>query len=49
VESPLSVDLLSGKYKDGATVLIDVDEEHNVLRFHTAQAVKKVKQPVPSV
>ncbi len=48
VESPLSVDLLSGKYKEGATVLIDVDEQNNTLRFHTAQAMKKVKQPVPT-
>ncbi len=48
VESPLSVDLLSGKYKEGATVLIDVDEQNNTLRFHAAQAVKKVKQPVPT-
>ena len=29
VESPLSVDLLGGKYKNGATVLVDVDEKKN--------------------
>jgi ATP-dependent Clp protease ATP-binding subunit ClpC len=45
VESPLSVDLLSGKYKDGATVLADVDEKKNQIIFHAGQAVKKAKQP----
>ncbi len=45
IESPLSVELLSGKYKDGATVLVDVDEKKNQIVFHTAQAVKKAKQP----
>src|SRR5512135_2443305 len=45
VESPLSVELLGGKYKDGATVLVDVDEKKNQIVFHTAQAVKKAKQP----
>jgi ATP-dependent Clp protease ATP-binding subunit ClpC len=45
VESPLSVELLGGKYKDGATVLVDVDEKKNKITFHTAQAVKKAKQP----
>jgi ATP-dependent Clp protease ATP-binding subunit ClpC len=45
VESPLSVDLLAGKYKDGATVLVDVDEKKNQIVFHTAQALKRTKQP----
>jgi ATP-dependent Clp protease ATP-binding subunit ClpC len=45
IESPLSVELLGGKYKDGATVLVDVDEKKNQIVFHTAQAVKKTKQP----
>jgi ATP-dependent Clp protease ATP-binding subunit ClpA len=45
VESPLSVELLGGKYKDGATVLVDVDEKNNKINFHTAQPVKKAKQP----
>jgi ATP-dependent Clp protease ATP-binding subunit ClpC len=45
VESPLSVELLGGQYKDGATVLVDVDEKKNQITFHTAQAVKKAKQP----
>jgi ATP-dependent Clp protease ATP-binding subunit ClpC len=47
VESPLSVELLGGKYKDGATVVVDVDEKTNQLAFHTAQAqpMKKAKQP----
>ncbi len=45
VESPLSVELLGGRYKDGATVLVDVDEKKNQIKFQTAQAVKKAKQP----
>ncbi|MFH1183420.1 MAG: AAA family ATPase [Chloroflexota bacterium] len=45
LESPLSVDLLSGKYKNGATVLVDVDEKKNQITFHAAEAVKKAKQP----
>ncbi|HEY5983910.1 MAG TPA: AAA family ATPase, partial [Anaerolineales bacterium] len=45
VESPLSVDLLAGKYKNGATVLVDVDEKKNQIVFHAAEAVKKAKQP----
>ena len=46
VESPLSVELLEGKYKDGATVLVDVDEEANKLVFQTGHPVAKSKQPV---
>ncbi|MGB8983822.1 MAG: AAA family ATPase [Anaerolineales bacterium] len=46
VESPLSLELLGGKFKDGASVLVDVDEEKNKIMFHTSQAVrKKSKQP----
>jgi ATP-dependent Clp protease ATP-binding subunit ClpC len=45
VESPLSVDLLAGKYKDGGSVLVDVDEKKNQLTFHAGQAVKRTKQP----
>ncbi|HET9911251.1 MAG TPA: AAA family ATPase [Anaerolineales bacterium] len=41
VESPLSLELLGGKFKDGATVQVDVDEEKNKITFHTSQAVKK--------
>ena len=46
VESPLSVELLGGKFKDGATVQVDVDEKENKLVFTTAHAVAKAKQPV---
>jgi ATP-dependent Clp protease ATP-binding subunit ClpC len=45
VESPLSVDLLGGKYKNGATVLVDVEEKQNKIIFHAGEAVKKAKQP----
>jgi len=43
VESPLSVELLGGKYKDGVVVTVDVDAEANKIVFHTAAAVKKSK------
>jgi ATP-dependent Clp protease ATP-binding subunit ClpC len=41
VESPLSVELLGGKFKDGATVAVDVDEEKNKIVFQTSEPVKK--------
>ena len=41
VESPLSVELLSGKFKDGATVQVDVDEKKNKIIFQTSEPVKK--------
>ena len=41
VESPLSVELLSGKFKDGATVQVDVDETNNKIVFQTSEPVKK--------
>ncbi len=44
VESPLSMELLSGKFKDGATVL--VDEKDSKIIFHTSQVVKKAKATV---
>ena len=34
VESPLSVSLLSGEFQEGATILVDVDEEESKLIFH---------------
>jgi len=45
VESPLSVDLLAGKYKNGATVLVEVDEKKNQLTFQPAEPVRKARQP----
>jgi ATP-dependent Clp protease ATP-binding subunit ClpC len=41
VESPLSVELLGGKFKDGATVQVDVDEEKNKIVFHKSEPIKK--------
>jgi hypothetical protein len=32
---------LSGKYKDGATVQVDVDEENNKIVFHKSEPIKK--------
>jgi len=46
VESPLSVELLGGKFKDGATVQVDVDSKKDKLVFTTAHAVSKAEQPV---
>ena len=48
VESPLSVELLAGKYKDGATVVLDVDPKKNQISFQSAQPLKKAKQPAPT-
>ena len=39
VESPLSVELLAGKFKDGAVVMID--EKDNKIVFHTSSTSKK--------
>jgi len=44
VESPLSVELLAGKFKDGAHVIVDVESDKIV--FKTSEAVKKSKQKV---
>ncbi|RJP50679.1 MAG: AAA family ATPase [Anaerolineaceae bacterium] len=47
VESPLSVELLGGKFKDGAVVMVDVDAKENKIIFHTATAAtKKTRQKV---
>ena len=46
LESPLSVELLSGKFKDGAIVQVDVDEKKNTLVFTSAQPISKAKLPV---
>jgi len=43
VESPLSVELLGGKYKDGVIVQVDVDAEANKIIFHTTAAARKSK------
>jgi ATP-dependent Clp protease ATP-binding subunit ClpC len=44
VESSLSVELLGGKFKEGATVIVDVEKEKIV--FHTEKPAKKSKQHV---
>ena len=43
VESPLSVELLGGKFKDGAEVVVDVDKQENKIVFSTSAPVKKKK------
>jgi ATP-dependent Clp protease ATP-binding subunit ClpC len=42
VESPLSISLLSGEFKSGDTVIVDVDEETNQLTF------SPVSEPIPA-
>jgi ATP-dependent Clp protease ATP-binding subunit ClpC len=45
VESPLSLELLGGNFKDGATVQVEVDEENKKIVFHKSEPVrKKTKQ-----
>jgi ATP-dependent Clp protease ATP-binding subunit ClpC len=46
VESPLSVELLSGKFKDGVIVQVDVDEKKNTLVFTPSQLVSNAKQTI---
>ena len=48
VESPLSVELLGGKFKDGAVVIVDVDAKENKIIFHNTAttATKKTRQKV---
>ena len=41
VESPLSMELLGGNFKDGATVQVNVDEEKNKIVFQLSEPVKK--------
>lgn len=43
VESPLSVELLAGKFKDGAEVVVDVDAQENKIVFSTSAPTKKKK------
>ncbi|MFN3492013.1 MAG: ATP-dependent Clp protease ATP-binding subunit, partial [Anaerolineales bacterium] len=43
VESPLSKELLSGKFKDGAEVVVDVDSKENKIIFQTSATTKKKK------
>ena len=49
VESPLSVELLGGKYKDGVVVQVDVDAEANKIIFHTTAAAKKSKSKLQKI
>ena len=41
MESPLSLELLGGNFKDGATVQVDVDEEDNKIIFQKSEPIKK--------
>jgi len=41
VESPLSMELLGNKFKDGAAVVVDVDEKKDKILFQTSEPVKK--------
>jgi ATP-dependent Clp protease ATP-binding subunit ClpC len=44
VESPLSMELLGGKFKDGGSVKVDVDEESNKIVFQISDPVKKKRK-----
>jgi ATP-dependent Clp protease ATP-binding subunit ClpC len=46
VESPLSVELLGGKFKDGVVVLVDVKDNKIVFKTEAAPVKKKSKQKV---
>jgi ATP-dependent Clp protease ATP-binding subunit ClpC len=43
VESPLSMELLGGKFKEGGAVQVDVNEENNKIVFKISEPVKKKK------
>ncbi|MBI2333142.1 MAG: hypothetical protein HYU84_13465, partial [Chloroflexi bacterium] len=43
VESPLSVELLGGKFKDGAEVVVDVDAKANKIIFSSSVPMRKKK------
>ncbi|MCB0118077.1 MAG: AAA family ATPase [Anaerolineales bacterium] len=43
VESPLSVELLAGKFKDGAEVVVDVDANENKIVFSSSAPSRKKK------
>ncbi len=49
VESPLSLELLAGKFKDGAAVRVDVDPEKNTLVFTASQAAAPKRQKKEAV
>ena len=44
VESPLSMELLEGKFKEGGNVQVDVDEEQDKIVFHISESVTKKKK-----
>jgi ATP-dependent Clp protease ATP-binding subunit ClpC len=46
VESPLSVELLAGKFKDGAVVMVDVKDNKIVFHAEASVSKKKAKQKV---
>ena len=46
VESPLSVELLGGKFKDGVVVLIDVEDNKIIFHTEAAPTKRKSKQKV---
>jgi ATP-dependent Clp protease ATP-binding subunit ClpC len=44
VESPLSVKLLEGEFKDGGNVQVDVDEKENKIVFEISETTAKKKK-----
>jgi ATP-dependent Clp protease ATP-binding subunit ClpC len=45
VESPLSVELLGGKFTSGGTVVVDVDPDTGKIIFQSGQSASRLKQP----
>ena len=48
VEDPLSDQVLSGEFGEGATILVDVDEDGGIILTHKKENRKKEKEPAPA-
>jgi len=44
VESPLSMKLLQGDFKDGGSILVDLDTEKNEIVFMEGEKIPKSKK-----
>jgi len=49
VEDPLSDQVLAGEFGEGATILVDVDEDGAIILTHQKEKKKKEKEPAPAV
>jgi len=48
VEDPLSDQVLAGEFGEGATILVDVDEDGAIVLTHKKENRKKEKEPAPA-